>query len=161
MPDSLVRAVSCPLPSLFSCSELRVRWSTINFFHSPSLPLPLLTWEKNTRLSTPAQLQCSRCRVWGSGNEATPLHLPLTDWQIVAFTSRMVLWTELPSVQQDAFQRRAQSPSSFEWPTAPSKTRKLLCAESKEMWSGNETIECLVLGPDYLSLSWDVIWKTD
>ena len=37
------------------------------------LPLMVLTWEKNTRISTPAQFKCSRSWAWEPGNEASLL----------------------------------------------------------------------------------------
>jgi len=69
-PDSYIRVVSCPLPSLIFLFWSWVCTRTIK----SSLP-PLYLWRfhvtKNTRLSTPAQLQCSRSGAWEPGNEVS------------------------------------------------------------------------------------------
>ena len=66
------RVVRCPLPFLFwvfkdAHTQLRPLYplSTFNAF----------MWQKNnTRLSTPAQLQCLHSGAWEPGNEATCCH---------------------------------------------------------------------------------------
>ena len=53
LPNSYICVVSCPIPSPLFFLSLRVCPLTIKI----SLPLTLLTWEKNTRLSPSTQLQ--------------------------------------------------------------------------------------------------------
>ena len=73
-PDSQICVVSFPLPSLFFLFWI------FKYAHTQLRSLyPLSTFDaahvRNTRLSTPAQLQCSCSREWEPGNEAMKPYL--------------------------------------------------------------------------------------
>ena len=68
----LIRVVSCPLPLLFLNP-----WGhqcTNKVFCLPPFYLSRCLRQKNTRLSTAAQLQCLCSRVWVPGNKSVFLH---------------------------------------------------------------------------------------
>ena len=71
---------TCMLHTLFSVLSLWVHPHTVKVSLLPST-LDAFHMTKNTRLSTPAQLQCSRSGAWEPGNEAKLL----TEWMAAVY----------------------------------------------------------------------------